>query len=133
MKNVGVEIGYAVLAWFVPFAMSVCIFPLREAHRPLFEVIMSFTLTLNTAVLGLIYLRRAVDHRLVRSVGVGLTWMIANWAIDVLMFNTGPMQMPIGQYLSEIAGAYLVIPVITTSLRAAAAFGAVPQSPSACC
>lgn len=119
MKKVGVEIGFAVMAWLVPFAMSVCVFPLRQAQRPLFEVTMSFTLTATTAVLGLVYLRRVQDHRLVRSVAVGLTWMIANWAIDILMFSTGPMQMPLPQYLSEIAGAYLVMPVITTSLGSA--------------
>lgn len=73
MKKAGVEIGFAVMAWLVPFAVSVCVFPLRQAQRPLFEVIMSFTLTANTAVLGLVYLRRVEQHRLVRAIAVGLT------------------------------------------------------------
>jgi len=120
MKRIARESGFAFVAWLVPFAMSVCIFQLRETHRPLFEIIMSLTLTGNTALLGLVYLRHMTEHRLVRAVWIGVTWMVANWVIDLLMFSSGPMQMPIQRYVWDIAGAYLVIPVITTALGFAA-------------
>jgi hypothetical protein len=116
MRRIARECGFAFVAWLVPFAMSVCVFQLREARRPLFEIIMSLTLTGNTALLGLIYLRRVTENHVIRAVRIGVTWMVANWAIDLLMFSSGPMRMPLGQYLWEIAGAYLVIPVITTAL-----------------
>jgi hypothetical protein len=45
--------------------------------------------------------------------------MIANWLLDGLMFSGGPMTMSLYQYLS--AGAYLMIPLITVGLAAAAA------------
>jgi uncharacterized membrane protein YpjA len=124
MKRVARELGFALMAWFVPFAVSVCVFPLRERDRPLFEVLMSFTLTVNTTLLGLIYSHRVTENRLRRAIGIGLTWMVANWLIDLAMFSRGPMQMPLRQYLHEIAGAYLVIPVITLGLGAAAKAGA---------
>jgi hypothetical protein len=120
MRRIARECGFAFVAWLVPFAMSVCVFQLQETHRPLFEIIMSLTLTGSTALLGLIYLRRMTENHLIRAVRIGVTWMVANWAIDLLMFSSGPMQMPLRQYLWDIAGAYLVIPVITTALGLAA-------------
>lgn len=124
MKRVAREFGFAALAWFVPFAVSVCVFPLRGTNRPLFEMLMSFTLTANTALLGLIYLRRVTDNYLRRAILIGLIWMVANWLLDLAMFSGGPLQMPLDQYLHEIAGAYFVIPVITIGLGLAAQVGA---------
>jgi hypothetical protein len=127
MKRIVVELAFAFIAWLIPFVMSVCIFPLRDAQRPLFEIIMSVTLTANTALIGLAYLRRTSSNRLARSIAIGVTWMMANWAIDLLMFSTGPMQMPLRQYVSEIASAYLVIPGITIALGAAASLSTPRQ------
>lgn len=124
MKQVAREFGFAFLAWFVPFAMSVCVFQLRETHRPLFEMIMSLTLTANTALLGLIYLRRVTENHLRRGIRVGVTWMVANWLLDLAAFSSGPVQMPLRKYLWEIAGAYVVIPVITMALATAFKLGA---------
>lgn len=124
MRRVAREFGFAFLAWFVPFAFSVCVFPLREAQRPLFEMIMSFTLTANTALLGLLYFRRVKQRLLGRGAAVGAAWVFANWLLDLAMFSSGPMQMPLRQYLSEIAGAYFVIPVITIAIAVAIAVGA---------
>ena len=128
MKRVARECGFAVAAWLVPFLMSVCVFQLRADHRPLFEMVMALTLTANTACLGLAYLRRVTARLLLLGARVGLTWMFANWAFDLIMFSSGPMRMPFGQYLTEIAGAYLVIPVITIALGAAAARTSVSPS-----
>lgn len=119
MKPLFRESAFALGAWFVPFAMSVCIFPLRQWHRPLFESLMGLTLTANTIVLGLLYLR-IVDEKVVFRAGVaGVTWMIVNWGLDLAMFSTGPMKMPLNQYLMNIAAAYLVIPVMTVGLGVA--------------
>ncbi|HWB09556.1 MAG TPA: hypothetical protein VG826_10040 [Pirellulales bacterium] len=119
MKPLVREAGFAFLAWFAPFAVSVCIFPLKEVHRPLFEEVMSLTLTANTALLGVIYLRSKSGDHLMRAVRIGATWTVANWLLDLIMFGWGPIQMPIRQYLWDIAGAYLVIPIITIALAAA--------------
>jgi hypothetical protein len=121
LKRFAPELGFALVAWFLPFAVSVCIFPLRERDWLLFEMLMSFTLTANTTLLGLVYLRQVTHHHLRRAILIGLVRMVANWVLDLTMFSSGPMQMPLRQYLHEIAGAYLVIPVITMGLGAAAA------------
>ena len=79
MRSFARELGFAVLAWLVPFFVSVCVFPLRASQRPLFEMIMSLTLTANTAVLGLVYLRRSTGRPVIQAARIGAIWMIANW------------------------------------------------------
>ena len=120
MKKILREAGYAFLAWLIPFAMSVCIFPLKRMRPPLFESLMSITLVGTTVVLGCIYMRNQRRRFLSISARMGVTWMMANWLLDGLMFSSGPMKMSFDQYMNEIAGAYLVIPLITIGLGAAA-------------
>lgn len=128
MKKILREAGYAFLAWLIPFAMSVCIFPLKRSHPPIFETLMGMTLVGATVLLGCIYLRHRDSRFLVTSARIGVTWMAANWLLDGLMFSSGPMKMSLAQYLNEIAGAYLVIPLITIGLGAAAARSANPSA-----
>jgi hypothetical protein len=121
MKSLSREAGFAVLAWLIPLAMSVCIFPLKRSHPPLFESLMGLTLVGSTVVRSLLYLRRHSARFLWTGIRIGITWMVANWLLDGLMFSGGPMKMSVRQYLNEIAAAYLMIPVITVGLAAAAA------------
>jgi hypothetical protein len=123
MKALAREVGFAVLAWLVPFAVSVCVFPLKQWHRPFFEEVMSLTLTATTTVLGLLYLRRVRSKIMTRAVRIGLTWIAANWALDLLMFSSAPMKMSFQQYAMDIAAAYFVIPVMTIGLGAAIKLG----------
>jgi hypothetical protein len=46
------SIAFAVLAWLLPFAASVCIFPLKRSHSPLFESVMGVVLAASTVLLG---------------------------------------------------------------------------------
>src|SRR5678815_606413 len=116
MRRVAREIGFAVMAWLVPFAVSVCIFPLKKSNAPLFDSLMGVTLAASTVVLGCVYLRRAGADVLPKGVRIGLAWMAANWLLDGLMFSSGPMKMALGQYIMDIGSAYLMIPVITVGL-----------------
>ena len=121
MRRLAGGLLLAFCSWFVPFAASVCIFPLRTAHRPLFESIMSLVLTANTIALGCVALRRLRGGRpVLAGLTIGVAWMIANWLLDAAVFSHGPMHMTLRQYLGEIAPAYLVIPVMTTGLGVAA-------------
>jgi len=54
MRRLFRESGFAFAAWLLPFVMSVCVDRLRDTHRPLFEIVMSLTLTTTTALLALI-------------------------------------------------------------------------------
>jgi len=52
----------------------------------------------------------------------GCLWMGMNWLLDAAMFSHGPMKMTLAHYVTEIGPAYLIIPVITTGLGAAASW-----------
>jgi hypothetical protein len=114
------EIAFAVSAWFIPFAMSVCLFRLKSSHPPLFDTLMSVVLSLSTSLLGVAYLRR-LDCSYVRTgLRIGVLWVIANWLLDGLMFSDGPMKMAFSQYVKDIGLAYFAIPSITIGLGFAA-------------
>ena len=130
MRSLCREIGFAVLAWLIPFAVSVGIFPLKRSHPPLFESLMGITLVASTVALGCVYLRRYTSGFVLVAIRIGLTWMAANWALDASMFLGGPMKMSLDQYVNEIAGAYLMIPVMTIGLGAAAAHATRASRPA---
>jgi uncharacterized membrane protein YpjA len=122
-RNLIQEFGFATLAWLIPLAVSICLYPLQRIHSPLFDSLMGVTLVLNTAVLACLYLRRA-GLRFVRAgVKIGILWMAANWALDGLMFSRGPMKMSLHQYAMQIGIGDFMIPVITIAMGTAPAAG----------
>jgi len=114
------ELGFAILAWLIPFVISVCIFHLKKSHPPLFESMMGLTLVSTIVILGCIELRHSNQRAIARGLRIGLIWMPANWLLDAAMFSAGPMKMSLHQYLTEIGTAYFIIPVITVGLGVAA-------------
>lgn len=124
MKRVAREIGFAVLAWLVPFAVSVCIFPLKESHPPLFESLMGVSLTCSTVILAIVYFRRLTASYVAQGARIGITWAVANWILDGFMFSSGPMKMSLDQYVMDIGVAYLAIPAITVGLGFATSMAA---------
>ena len=116
MRSIAREIGFAFLAWLVPFIVAVCIFPLKTSHPPLFESLMAVTLAGSTVVIGSVYLRRTSSNVARQGIKIGLLWMAANWMLDGLMFSHGPMKMNLSHYAMDIGTAYLMIPLITIGL-----------------
>ena len=116
MKLAAREIGFAFLSWLLPFAAAVCIFSLKESNTPLFDSLMGVILTTSTVALAVFYFRRVTSNHVATGARIGLTWMVANWLLDGLMFSGGPMKMTLDQYVSDIGVAYLAIPVITIGL-----------------
>ena len=117
------EVGFALLAWLVPFVVSVCIFPIKRSHPPLFDSLMGVALTGSTVALGCVYLRRRAGDPVTQGATIGITWMAANWLLDGLMFSAGPMKMSLGRYVADIGTAYLLIPIVTTGLGVAVKAG----------
>jgi len=52
MRKAARVLTFACLAWLVPFAMSVCVYHVRQRIPSLFESIMGLTLVGTTVVLG---------------------------------------------------------------------------------
>jgi uncharacterized membrane protein YpjA len=120
MKRAAREVGFALLAWLMPFVVSVCIFPLKASHEPLFDSLMGVTLTCSTVVLAVTYFRSLTGNYVAQGLRIGIIWAVANWMLDGLMFSSGPMKMSLDQYVMDIGIAYLAIPVITMGLGMAA-------------
>lgn len=127
MKSLFREVAFALLSWLMPFVTSVCIFPLKRSRPALFESLMGITLVGCAVLLGCLYLRRYSGRVVAAGLRIGATWMVANWALDALMFSSGPMKMSFERYVSEIAGAYLMIPIITVGLGFAASTRRLPR------
>ena len=115
-------LGLGVGVWLVPFLVAFLAFPFRESARPLFESIMSVTVTSTAVLLGLVYLRHLQSGFFREGLLIGLTWFAMSVLIDApLMLFGGPMQMTFGQYMADIGLSYLSIPVVTLGLAAASA------------
>jgi hypothetical protein len=120
MRSVTRELLFAFLAWLVPFAVSVCIYHLKQQNPAAFESAMGLTLVGTTVVLGCLELRHRTRAFVRRGLAAGCLWMAANWLLDAVMFSRGPMRMSFARYAAEIAPAYLIIPVITAGLGCSA-------------
>lgn len=124
MRSLARECGFAVLAWLLPFVAALAMSPLRESRRTLFESLIAVALATSTVLLGCIYLRRSSGGYLTQGVRIGVVWMMANWALDALMFSSGPMKMSLEDYAADIGVTYLMIPPITIGLAIAASAAA---------
>ena len=121
--------GLGVCVWLVPFVVAFLAFSFREAARPLFESIMSVTVTSTAVLLGLVYLRHLQSGFVREGLLIGLTWFAMSVLIDApLMLFGGPMKMTFGQYIADIGLSYLSIPVVTLGLAAARVARSVAQT-----
>ena len=103
--------GLGVLAWLVPFLLSLALSPLRQANAAMFTTVMFLILVVTSGAL-LVYFFRRRPVRLRVAVLVGAFWMVISLALDSLVFSRGPMRMSALAYFSEIGLAYLVFPAL---------------------
>jgi hypothetical protein len=87
MVPVGRLLRFGFLSWLAPFAVSVCLFPVRQSNRPLFESMMAAVVALSGAALFSLYLRK-VDRGFRRQgLLAGWLWCAMNIAFDLPMFS----------------------------------------------
>ena len=123
MKSWKKALGYGFAMWLIPFIVAVAIFAFHDSNRPLFESIMAVTVAGTAALLGLRYLTAIVASNETQndskneSLRVGLLWFGMALLIDApMMLLGGPMQMSVGEYVSDIGITYVCIPVILWTL-----------------
>jgi hypothetical protein len=101
---------FGFLVWLIPFLVSFIIFPLREENRPLFESIMSVTLTLVVLVFSLLYFIRLPKDFIGEGVLVGIIWFVISILIDLVMFlPESDWHMSFPDYMMDIGLTYLII------------------------
>ena len=109
--------GFSI--WVIVFAVASILFQLRDSERALFESVMPVALTLATATAAVLSFRGVSRNRLAEGLLLGVSWLIVNLVLDLLIFSQGPMQMSLAEYLKDIGLTYWLIPTITTSMGVA--------------
>ena len=119
MSNVRKAMLYGFLIWLFVFGVAFVIFPLREMWRPLFESIMPVAIVLATTAFAHLYLKEIQDRVIREAVIVGFVWFLISLIVDIPLMMTGPMQMPLVEYMADIGVTYLMIPPIVISMAIA--------------
>ena len=107
---------FGFLTWLVPFLISVCIFPIRQSNRPLFESIMGTVVAMCAASLLNFYFRRVQRRYGWEGALLGILWCGMCILLDLPLFLFGPMKMPMAAYMSEIGFGYLMIPAVSVPI-----------------
>ena len=111
-------VGYGVLLWALPFAISFVLFGIRETNRALFESMISVVGVSLAVAAAVYYFRdiRAPDIRV--GLVLGLAWLAISVIIDLPIF-LGVFRMSLVDYGTDIALTYLAFPAITTGVALA--------------
>lgn len=104
---------YGFFIWLIPFIVAVLIFPIHESNRIFFESIMPVVVTLSAVLFSVRYFRSVESNFISEGVKLGALWFGISIVIDFFMFSSGPMKMPLSEYVMDIGFTYLIIPAIT--------------------
>ncbi|NOZ75920.1 MAG: hypothetical protein GXO90_11215 [FCB group bacterium] len=113
MNKQGTIYLYGFLLWLTVFIGSILIYPVKNTDPIFFETLITIILVGFTVFFANLYLKKIQSDLSKAAVFAGIVWMIINIVIDLFMFSSGPMKMPIGNYFKDIGLTYLVIPMIT--------------------
>ena len=111
-------VGYGVVLWLVPFAISLLLFGIHESHRALFESLITVIGVASAVAGSLLYFRKAPEAGLTPGVTVGIAWAVISILIDLPIFLP-VFHMALPDYAADIALSYLAFPIITTGIAVA--------------
>ena len=127
MTSLRRAIRYGLLVWIIPFVVSFVAFPFKSSWRSLFESIMPVVLALVVVVFAVLYFRQAGSASFREGVFLGLVWMTISVLIDLPLMLSPPIKMAPAEYAADIGLTYLMMPIITAGIAAAAAGRATPS------
>ena len=116
MRKFGRLLGFGFLSWLLTFAGSLCLSPFRDSQRTTFETLIGIVLTASTVLFTLLYFRKISTSFLREGLLLGAAFVFCNILFDLPMFLSGPMQMPLAEYMKDIGLAYLSMPLITLAI-----------------
>lgn len=110
---------YGLILWLVPFIVSFA-FVDRQGNFTIgvtfFKSIMVVTGALVGVVLAVRYFRDVETNYVNEGIVLGVTWLIINLALDLLMVFGGFFQMDAVQYFTDIGLRYLAMPIYTIGM-----------------
>ena len=110
--------GYGLVLWVVPFAVSFFLFPVRESDRALFESLITVIGVASAVTGAVLYFRDVEKPDLKAGLLLGLIWAGISIIIDLPIF-LWIFDMPLRNYVVDIALTYLAFPAITMGTAAA--------------
>lgn len=122
---------FGFFIWLIAFGLAFALFPVRTRARPLFESIMPVVLAAEAVAFGSWYFRGVHTAFVREGILLGSVWMGVNVLMDLpLMLSPSPMQMTLGEYISDIGLTYLLLPLVTTGIGLGRGLGEGRPSPS---
>ena len=109
--------GYSLALWFVPFAVSFVLFSIRESDRALFESLITVVGVASAVTGAVLYFRDVEKSDMKVGLLLGLIWAAISIAIDLPIFLWF-FDMPLRNYVVDIALTYLAFPAITMGIAA---------------
>jgi hypothetical protein len=111
-----------LLVWLIPFLISVPLYSPRG--QPLYDlqVIKSVLIVLGTLVgvfLALRYFRDVRAHFAKEGAILGISWLVINSALDILVLVILLQGIDIGTWAGQIGIRYLLTPIMTTAMGVA--------------
>ena len=111
-------IGFGLIIWGVPFVISFFFYSRDgqlQVDLMLFKTVMLLVSALTGAVCIYQYFKRATPSFLQEGIQVGLSWLVIQWILDVLILI--PMsKMTFNAYFVAIGLRYLLIPIYTITV-----------------
>ncbi len=93
---------FRFLSWLLTCLASVCIFPLKAEHRPLFETLVGVFLAISTVLFTVFFFRKVQTGYMREGVFLGLAFLVCNIVFDLCLFMEGPMKMSFTDYMMDI-------------------------------
>ena len=113
MKSYKRAFLYGFLLWLIPFVVSLLLFPIRSAERPLFESIMPVILSVLCVLFANLYFRTLESGFVRERVILGVLWLVISVVIDLPLLTSNPINMSFAEYIKDIGLVYLIFPTIT--------------------
>ena len=115
MKKIGKIIGLGILTWLIPFIVSIFFYAKTGELLIdifLFKSIMIIVGVLSGSYLLVIYFKNITSNYLKEGWLVGLTWLIINYVLDILILL--PMaKMDLNEWFLGIGLRYLSLLIIS--------------------
>ncbi len=106
MKNLLRRTGFGIVLWAVPYAAAVPMLAILHDAPLVFKALEVSIAVLTMSVLVVLYFRKIERGFLRESILVAATWMIVNWALDMVALLPFTHQS-VPRYFMEIGIEYL--------------------------
>lgn len=113
-KNVKI-INYGLLVWLIPSLITVILGSFISAMN-IFEIVSAVAIAVTVMVFSYLYLKGITENFIKEGVLIGISWLIINIVLDIILILLGISQLTLTNYAMYVAPLYIIIPAITIGL-----------------